>query len=568
MRSCLDRRRISLLLAIALVSRASSVLAQEPPPLDLPSERPGEVPFREDEPVEPEVQEPKGEEEARTSLGSVRAFELRRLRLVGNTVLDERILRERTAPWMGQRMGQAELEALREAVTRIYVDRGYVTSGAVVPDQDLANGELVLLIVEGRIARVRIEGLRRLRERYVRSRIWPDRQAPVRMDRLSTRLSVLQADPDIRSVRAELRPGDRLGESELIVRIEEGRHYDLALEANNHRSPVIGSQTGELRGALRNRIGVGDRILARGQVSEGLWDVEIEAAAPLFTRGPEFGVRFRYSDSEVVEAPFDSLDIESDFLTAGGRLTQTVWETFEDRVQLGVQLEWRRSRTTVAGTGFSFSEGVDEGESVVVPLRLEASWTRRQRAQVVALRSLLSIGLPILDYTNVRGSEADATFVSWLLQGQLAHRFERLLGSELIIRGDLQLASDPLLPIEQLSVGGHASVRGFRENQVVRDEGFDLSLELRVPVWTRVDGSPIVQVAPFFDVGRGWQDGGRDSSRGKTLAAAGAGLRLFPFDGLRASLYWGQRITKADRPRNDKDPQDYGIHFAVTLELP
>jgi len=56
MRSCLDRRRISLLLAIALVSRASSVLAQEPPPLDLPSERPGEVPFREDEPVEPEVQ--------------------------------------------------------------------------------------------------------------------------------------------------------------------------------------------------------------------------------------------------------------------------------------------------------------------------------------------------------------------------------------------------------------------------------------------------------------------------------------------------------------------------------
>ena len=41
----------------------------------------------------------------------------------------------------------------------------------------------------------------------------------------------------------------------------------------------------------------------------------------------------------------------------------------------------------------------------------------------------------------------------------------------LIVRQTLQLASEPLLNIEKFALGGINTVRGYRENQFVRDNG-------------------------------------------------------------------------------------------------
>ena len=55
--------------------------------------------------------------------------------------------------------------------------------------------------------------------------------------------------------------------------------------------------------------------------------------------------------------------------------------------------------------------------------------------------------------------------------------------SHLILRASTQLASDALLAMEKFVVGGHATVRGYRENQFVRDNGFAASAELRFPLF-------------------------------------------------------------------------------------
>jgi hemolysin activation/secretion protein len=54
--------------------------------------------------------------------------------------------------------------------------------------------------------------------------------------------------------------------------------------------------------------------------------------------------------------------------------------------------------------------------------------------------------------------------------------------TEILFRTDLQLANNPLLPLEQLAVGGRYTVRGYQENQLVRDNGVIAQLEARVPV--------------------------------------------------------------------------------------
>ena len=73
-----------------------------------------------------------------------------------------------------------ELEQLRQAISRYYVDRGYINSGALLPDDFYRDGIVHFRIVEGRVDQVRLQGLGRLRPSYVEERLVRPRRAAER----------------------------------------------------------------------------------------------------------------------------------------------------------------------------------------------------------------------------------------------------------------------------------------------------------------------------------------------------------------------------------------------------
>ena len=70
-----------------------------------------------------------------------------------------------------------------------------------------------------------------------------------------------------------------------------------------------------------------------------------------------------------------------------------------------------------------------------------------------------------------------------------------------------QISADPLLSIERFAIGGRDTVRGYRENQLVRDSGVVASAELRIPLWRDSLRRPLLELVPFMDYGTGWNDG-------------------------------------------------------------
>ena len=102
-----------------------------------------------------------------------------RFEISGSTVFDDEELAEVVAPWTGRANSTEELLAARDALSDFYVDHGYVTSGATLPDQDLAGGVVRLEIVEGAISEVDVSGNRRFRSRYFESRLARVSAAPV-----------------------------------------------------------------------------------------------------------------------------------------------------------------------------------------------------------------------------------------------------------------------------------------------------------------------------------------------------------------------------------------------------
>ena len=119
------------------------------------------------------------------------------LRLRGNTVFSDAELAEITAPYMGRTIRTGELLDLRDALTRYYVERGYINSGATIPDQTVEGGIIDVAIVEGVLEEIVITGLESLRPEFVEERI---------------RLSAGPAAQRRRSARAHPAVADRSGD--------------------------------------------------------------------------------------------------------------------------------------------------------------------------------------------------------------------------------------------------------------------------------------------------------------------------------------------------------------------
>ena len=132
---------------------------------------------------------------------------VREIRITGSTVFTAEELATVTAPYTNRKLTSEGLEALRVNLTKFYIDRGYVTSGAIIPDQEVKEGIITLQVIEGKLERVEVEGNYWFRPSYIQDRIALGSGPPVNINALQERLQLLQETPGIARLNAELKPG-------------------------------------------------------------------------------------------------------------------------------------------------------------------------------------------------------------------------------------------------------------------------------------------------------------------------------------------------------------------------
>ena len=195
-------------------------------------------------------------------------FDATDIEVVGSTVLQTEIA-QRVACYEGKTITLSDLFNLRSQITQLYIDNGYVTSGAFIPNGQLLEGTILVQVIEGNIEEIQVNGLPRLREGYVTSRV-SGTSAPLNQEDLRESLQLLQLDPNIQTVNAELTAGSQPGESLLILDLDEPKPFDILTSTDNLRSPSIGSIGANLSASYRNLVGIGDVISASYGLTEGL----------------------------------------------------------------------------------------------------------------------------------------------------------------------------------------------------------------------------------------------------------------------------------------------------------
>ncbi len=533
-------------------------LPEQPPPSPPPS--PEQVLPSPSPPPPPTTAEPTPGQVPETII-------IERFEFEGNTAISNEELAQATAKFLNRPLAFAEVFEVRSVITNLYHKRGYVTSGAIIPPQAFrkAEGVVKIQIVEGGLESIDVRGTRRLNPNYIRSRIALGAGTPLNQNALIEALQLLQLDPLINNLSAELTAGTRSGSSLLIVEVEEAKTFHLDLALNNNRSPNIGTFERRLELTQANLFGEGDGLRVGYGNTQGSNSLDASYTYPLNPRNGTLNFNTSFTFSHVVEPPFDRIDIDADSRYFGLTYRQPLWRNLSEEFALGLALTNQRSKVTIFDIPVRLSPGTEEdGTTTVNALRFFQEWTKQSNRHLFALRSQFSLGLGFLGAT-VNEDAPDSNFLAWRGQAQ----WVRVLAPDtlLLLRGDLQVSTQPLLRLEQYGLGGQDTLRGYRQNILLTDNGASASAELRLPILRLPQQNGLLQLAPFIDLGAVWNNSGNPDPEPDPnfLASIGLGLRFQMGDRLSARVDWG--IPLVDVNSNDRTLQEKGLYFSVIYRI-
>ena len=502
---------------------------------------------------------------------------VKEFRFVGNHVFSSGELGRVVEKYRNRELTAEDLEQARQDLTLLYINKGYVNSGAVLPDQDGRNGVITFQLVEGRLTDINLKGNFWFRPWWLRNEMRRGAGQPLNFNKLKEALQLLRQNPTISRINAELKPGGVPGESILDVDIKDTQPFRFAIEVDNKRPPSVGAENVQARFTDLNLTGHNDLLeiiygIAHSKGADSFENFDFSGAEnisgtyvfPVTPWATTLALNASKSDTSVLQAPFTSLNINSKLEEYSATIRQPLYHTLSNEIAVSVTAEKRRAETFLLGMPFSISPGAVNGVTSDFALRFAQEFVNRSQVHVLALRSSFNVGIDAFGATN-SGMEPDAEFFYWLGQGQYVRRL-RNTDNLLVLRLNAQFSTDPLFNIEQFVLGGSDTVRGYIENAILRDNGIFGSIEFRVPIWYGKEHRPLLMVAPFFDIGSGWnvETNNALGSQLETLPSLGLGLIFDPNRRVHAQIYSGYAFNR-DLVPSGNNLQNWGIHFFVSI---
>jgi hemolysin activation/secretion protein len=569
----------TLILCMVMPSRATSVVVTAQLPTDVaqsvpnPRTDPNQDRFLQPpptlEPATPETSEPilpTPDPSEATVEPTDASVLVKKIEVIGSTIFNAQELNAVVQPYEGKSLTLEELRAAADAITQLYLNQGYITSRAILVNQTITDGIVQIRVVEGSLEQIDVEGNNRVNTAYIRNRIRLGTDKPLKQDALEDQLRLLKADPLFKNVEASLRAGDQLGESILTTRVTEADPFDIYLSADNYSPPSVGSERLGVSAVHRNLTGLGDQLAASYYVSTtgGAEQYDFSYRVPINAMNGTIQLRAAPNNYKITDPEFSKLGIRGSSELYEISYRQPLVRSPREEFALSLGFTLQDGQTFLFNdipTPFAIGTELD-GTSHTRVLKFGQDYIKRDTQGAWALRSQFNVGLDVFDATINQSPIPDGRFFSWLGQAQ---RVQRLGNNQLLIAQlDLQLTPDSLLPSQQFVVGGGQSVRGFRQNVRSGDNGVRFSLEDRIALQRNEAGIPILQIAPFADLGAVWNVNNPNKINGnKFLAGVGAGLLWQPIPRLDVRLdYALPLVDLSDRGNN---AQDEGFYFSVVF---
>ncbi len=396
--------------------------------------------------------------------------------------------------YLGKPVSLASLDSMVKDTIRAYRDSDRPVVDVLVPEQDITSGVVQLVVVEGRLEAVRVQGATREEEEYLRRNISTEKGEVLRSSKLLNDLAWMNRSP-YRRVDMVYAPGFRFGTTDIILRTNEVDPFNAYLGYENSGNELLGEHR-LLAGFTWAEAWGPDRTLSYQLTS----DIEFESitshsmvySLPLPWRhyATFLGA---YVDSQAqVDVDGTPLDIGGESWQLSSRYAMPIrfWAPDNWSHELEFGLDFKSSNNNLEFGGAEFFDATTH----IYQLGLGYNVLQQDKggATKFDLTGYLSPGG--WDDNNTTGkfqesrAGADSSYTYLTASIERSQRIGRQATARFRAQG--QISQDNLLASEQLGIGGPSTVRGYNTSIARGDKGGLLSAELY---------SPIYSLAQWFD---------------------------------------------------------------------
>jgi hemolysin activation/secretion protein len=474
--------------------------------------------------------------------------------------------------YIGQPVSLASLDAMVKDTIRAYRASDRPVVDVLVPEQDITSGVVQLVVVEGRLGAVRVQGAKRGDEEYLRSQIKTEKGEVLYSSEVMGDLSWMNRSPN-RRVDMVYAPGYKFGETDIILKTNQVDPIEFYIGAENSGNELLGEERflmglnwTEAFGPDRNlnyqltsdfRF---DRLVSHTMVYTAplpwrhyvtLLGAYVDTAAtiaagdvPLETGGTSWQLSPRYTIplrrapegmNHEIEFGFDFKSSNNDLAFGGQGFFDVTTHIYQWSMGYNALRQWKNAATRLDLTGYLSPGGVDSHNQ---------------------------------DLTFDATSFGANSKYGYLTAGvEHTQRLPREFSFRLRTQG--QMANENLLASEQLGIGGPSTVRGYATSVTRGDHGFLLSGEIYSPTYSLGDWfdwrstNDELQFLVFADYGTvgatNLLPGAMDTT---SLFSLGVGLRWTYNEWLRLRLDLGFPIDE-DLPVGTP-VEDFRLNAGVT----
>ena len=403
----------------------------------------------------------------------------------GVTLLPEPRIREITDADAGRCLGLSDFNALLERLTLLYVDKGYIASRAFLPEQDLADGVLEIVVVEGRLESIVLDG----KPEEYKSEIltaFPDMSGkPVNLRDVEQGLDQLNR---LRANHATiaLEAGEAPGASVLSVSRNRSKNWYASTGFDNLGASSTGRYQSRIDLGVEDLLHLNDAWYFGYQRSmeRNPWYFGDVPDGDTYTAG--FSLPYGYwrfaldgswseYDSRIAGA-ISAIDTSGLSRSVAVSLSRVVHRDRNSITSLSGKLGWKRTENFILGSRLEVSSR-DLSPGTLELLHSRRLWGGQLLASAGYHRGLKLFGA--FDDATAPAGSPKGQFQSTTFSLDYFRAFP--LGPiDATYTGKLsgQYSPDRLFGSQQLAYGGHASVRGVRESVLFGNRGLLMRNEL------------------------------------------------------------------------------------------
>lgn len=465
-----------------------------------------------------------------------RCFDIQRITVKGAEHLNESVRKDLLAPYLGKCLGVGQLNELLKVITNQYVDRGYVTTRAYLPQQDLSDGELEILVVEGTLEGLESSDLASPRELNM---AFPGQVTDVLnlrdLEQLVDQVNRLPS----RQAQIELLPGQVVGGSRVQLKGTRDKPWRVNVNRNNDGQDSTGEQQWDAGLDWDSPLGLADQLNLRasGDTVSDTWRHSDSQSLGYSLPYGWWTFNYNYSQNfyrSLVQASNFDFEQNGDSKTQQLRAERVLHRDSVSKTAANIGVSNTSTHNYIedslvdassqdlSESQLGFNHGRRIGSAFV---NIDTGWQR-------------GIGLFGADANNhPQGGDPVARYNKYTMTLSYQQSFQVLgesFSADSLATG--QKSEDVLFSSQRMSIGGLSSVRGFKEQSLSGDSGgyWRNQLRWRRPIpwasiqpWLQEYGASVaydvgvIEHGPYNPIAHGRMTGNalELNARGQYLAA-------------------------------------------------